>query len=210
MELLSIFISGAVVLSILIIIFVSINKYFKRREMQQIQMHDLQKMQLEMERHRQEQEEKFREKEFEIKKEAEESKRDTGGYIILEMPGDKRSAFIDLLKGFEDYARLRGYSVFFSFDSSIPDKVAFKFTVAAFGITVSKEQIRKDLEDYIEKVKSGGRIEDIPIVLNKQEHDLLITTLANRINFLYHNYKLVSNTLKYYERLLNRGIIASV
>jgi hypothetical protein len=37
----------------------------------------------------------------------------TGGYIIVDLPEERRSLFHDLLKGFEEYARLKGYGVSF-------------------------------------------------------------------------------------------------
>ena len=45
------------------------------------------------------------------------------GLLILDMPDDQRSIFHDVLKGFEDYARLKGYSIQFSIDSAMPNKI---------------------------------------------------------------------------------------
>ena len=53
----------------------------------------------------------------------------TGGYIILDLPDNMRSMFSDLLKGFEDFAKLKGYNIIFSVDNSIPHKNASKFTL---------------------------------------------------------------------------------
>lgn len=136
--------------------------------------------------------------------------RDTSGYIVLNLPEDHRSLFIDLLKGFEDFARLRGYEVRFSFDSQTPNQVAFKFVIGRSGLTVSTDQVKQDFNDYIDRLRRGDALDDIPVVLTPEQHDLLLTTMKNRINFLQHNYKLTTNTVEYYERLLMRtGAIPS-
>src|SRR4051794_14937103 len=48
----------------------------------------------------------------------------TGGYIFLDLLDDKRTLFHDLLKGFEEYAQLKGYQVYFSIDNSYSNKIA--------------------------------------------------------------------------------------
>ena len=52
-----------------------------------------------------------------------------GGYILLELPDNMRGMFTDLLRGFEEYAKLKGYNISFSVDNSLPNKIAFKFTI---------------------------------------------------------------------------------
>src|SRR5258708_34218562 len=57
----------------------------------------------------------------------------SGGYIIVEMPEKERPLFHDLLRGFEDYSKLKGYHIAFSIDSSHDGRIAFKFTVKNDG-----------------------------------------------------------------------------
>jgi len=127
----------------------------------------------------------------------------SGGYIILELPDDLRSMFTDLLKGFEEFAKLKGYNISFSVDTSIPHKIAFKFTLQEGGISVSTQSVRRDIEEYIEKVQRGDSFHDLPVVISRAEHDLVSTTLRNRISFLQHNYNLEKNGREYYERVLS-------
>jgi len=129
-----------------------------------------------------------------------------GGYIVLDLPEDHRSLFVDLLKGFEEFAALKGYRVAFSFDAQSTDRVAFKFTITDSGISVSTNQVRRDFEDYIKRVKTGECLDDLPVVLSPAQHDLILTTMKNRINFLQHNYNLVRNSVEYYERLLRSSV----
>jgi hypothetical protein len=58
----------------------------------------------------------------------------SGGYIVVDMPEKDRPFFHDLLKGFEDYAKLKGYDLSFSIDSSFEGRIAFKFTVKNDGV----------------------------------------------------------------------------
>ena len=74
-----------------------------------------------------------------------------GGYIIFDMPDAKKGIFHDLLKGFEDYAKLRGYEIMFSIDNSFANKIAFKFTLDSSGIVVSTKQVRQDLRQCLKK-----------------------------------------------------------
>ncbi len=125
-----------------------------------------------------------------------------GGYIILDMPDDKRPLFHDLLKGFEDYAKIKGYSVIFSIDSSQIDKISFKFTIRDSGISVGTDRVRKDFSEYLENIKTGSDFDKLPVVVSVEEHNLLLTTLKNRFAFLETNYLLQKNAVEFYERLL--------
>jgi hypothetical protein len=107
-----------------------------------------------------------------------------GGYIILDLPDDQKSMFHDVLKGFEEFARLKGYAIQFSIDGSIPDKIAFKFTVGQGGVGVSTQQVEDDLKDYIERVQRGDDLSDLPIVTPDSVHAALLLAMRNRINDL--------------------------
>jgi hypothetical protein len=126
----------------------------------------------------------------------------SGGYIIFNMPDSKKPLFHDLLKGFEDYAKLRGYEISFSIDNSFADKVAFKFTLDSVGINVSTKQVKQDLQDFINKVQKGDSLDDLPVVLSPEEHSLVLTCMKNRISFLQHNYNLQKNAAEFYMGLL--------
>jgi hypothetical protein len=130
----------------------------------------------------------------------------SGGYIVVEMPERERPLFHDLLKGFEDFAKLRGYDLSFSIDTSVEGRIAFKFTVKDDGVVVGSERVRKDFKEYLERARSGNvdELDDLPIVVSIEEHHLLITVLKNRLNFLQHSYKLSQNAVIYYEYLIDR------
>lgn len=128
----------------------------------------------------------------------------SGGYIVLELPNDQIAAFNDLLKGFEDFAKIKGYEIRFSSDTTFPNKIAFKFTLGDEGVNVSTEKVREDLREYIQKVQSGAPLDDLPITLPEPEHDLLLTLMKNRINFLQHNYNLKKNTIEFYEKIIDK------
>jgi hypothetical protein len=128
----------------------------------------------------------------------------SGGYIIVDLPDAQKPLFHDLLKGFEDYARLRGYVVSFSADNSFPGKFAFKFTLQGYGINVSPQQVERDLQEYIRRVRDGESLDDLPVVISPQEHALVLTEMKNRISMLEHSRNLQKNTISYYEKLIEQ------
>ena len=184
-----------------------LRQFMHRQERQQEYTLEIQREQMRMQRELDEKKMEREEMRFYHEREEQEVTRDPGGYIIVDLPDEQRSAFVDLLKGFEEYAQLRGYSVLFSVDSSIQHKIAFKFTVGVGGLNVSRAQVQKDFEDYIKVVQKGDDLVDLPVVLSAEQHDLLLTTLRNRINFMNHSHRLTNNTIRYYERLLDRGAV---
>jgi len=129
----------------------------------------------------------------------------SGGYIVLDLPDAQRGLFQDLLKGFEEYARLKGYRVSFSVDTTFRDRIAFKFTLTDPDVVVGNDRVRKDLKEYLEKVSRGDPLDDLPHVISIEEHEILVATLKNRISFLQHSYNLAKNSVQFYEGLISRA-----
>ena len=128
----------------------------------------------------------------------------SGGFIILDIPENQRGLFHDLLRGFEDFAKLKGYSISFSVDNSLSEKIGFKFTINDSGISVSTQKVRQDIKEYLYKVKNGDNLEELPILTTQEEHSLILTQLLNRLSFLQHNYNLQKNSIKFYENLIEK------
>ena len=128
----------------------------------------------------------------------------SGGYIVVEMAEKERPLFHDLLKGFEDYAKLKGYDIAFSIDSSFDGRIAFKFTVKNNGLVVGPERVRQDFKDYVEQVRNKDieSFERMPVVTNAEEHGLLVALLKNRVTFLQESYNLSRNAVRRYESLI--------
>src|SRR3569833_501517 len=128
----------------------------------------------------------------------------SGGYIVLDLPNAQRIMFHDLLKGFEEYAQLKGYSVAFSKKTTFNDRIAFKFTLTDADVIVTNDRVRKDLREYLDRVTRGDSLDDLPQIISIAEHQLLVATLRNRISFLQHSYNLAQNAAQYYESLIER------
>lgn len=128
-----------------------------------------------------------------------------GGYIILDLPDEQKALFHDVLKGFEEYAAIRGYRIQFSVDNSLQDKIAFKFTIAEGGINVSTGQVETDLKDYISRVHRGDILDDLPVVIPEPQHEALLLAMRNRINFLQHTYRARENVIEFYQSVLREG-----
>jgi len=127
----------------------------------------------------------------------------SGGYVVMEMPEKDRPHFHDLLKGFEDYAKVKGYEISFSIDSSFEGRIAFKFTVKNDGVVVGPERVRKDFEEYVQKVREGDveDLDNMPVVTTLAEHNLALNMLKSRIIFLQQRIKLTQNVNDYYEKM---------
>jgi len=128
----------------------------------------------------------------------------SGGYIVVEMVEKERPLFHDLLKGFEDYAKLKGYDLAFSIDSSFDGRIAFKFTVKNNGLVVGSERVRQDFKDYVEQVRNKDIefLDHMPVITSAEEHTLLVALLKNRISFLQNSYNLSRNAVRHYESLI--------
>jgi len=127
---------------------------------------------------------------------------DPSGYILINLPDSQKTIFMDLLKGFEEYAILKGYRISFSYDGSLPNKVAFRFTILQGGITVSSDKVREDLQEYIGKVQNGDTFDDLDIVVPPEQHHITQMILKNRLVFLQSTYTAQKNALQLYERLI--------
>lgn len=140
----------------------------------------------------------------EEKLEADASGAGSGGYIVIDMSEKERPLFHDLLKGFEDYANLRGYRIAFSIDSSFDGRIAFKFTIKNDGVVVGPERVRQDFKEYVERVVKGDieKIDEMPVIINFEEHQLMVAMLKNRISMLQHNYNLSQTAVQFYSGLL--------
>jgi len=129
---------------------------------------------------------------------------DLGGYVTIEIPEDKKPIFHDILKGFEEYALLKGYKVSLSIDTGEPGKISFKIVVIEFGVTSNRKTIKADLDEYIDKIKNGTQLDDLPEVLDPIEHSRIVMALKNRISFLQQNYEVEKNIREFYQGFFER------
>jgi hypothetical protein len=146
--------------------------------------------------------EKNVQKEFEKFEINENDNKNIGGYIIIDLPSNLKSTFHDFLKGFEEFAKLKGYHIYFSFDNSESDKIGFKFTIADNINNISENEVRDDIQEYIERLNNGEDFADLPYVINPIEHSLIYTALKGRISLLKHNLNLEKNARTLYEGML--------
>lgn len=129
---------------------------------------------------------------------------DLGGYITIEMPDERKSLFHDLLKGFEDYAAVKGYKVNVSIDSSQNGKLSFKIAVDDFGVVGTRDSVKNDLNEFIEKIKNGDSLDDLDEVIGNVEHAKLIMALKNRVHMLQSHYDVQKNVNEFYQTFFNQ------
>ena len=129
----------------------------------------------------------------------------SGGFIIIDMPEKDRSLFHDLLKGFEDYAKLKGYSIAFSIDATYVDRIAFKFTVKDEGFAVGPDQVRRDLKEYMQHFRDGDfeDLEDLSGVFPTPESTLLLGMFKDHMQYLKARYAISQKTVKQYQNFFD-------
>jgi hypothetical protein len=134
----------------------------------------------------------------------------SGGYIVWNLPEKNKSMVNDLLKGFEEFAKLKGYSIVFSFNNSMLNKIAFKFTLRDSGKKVNEKEIRRDIQEYMDNLENGDYVDDLPEIISPIEHKMVSTALKNRLMFLHFNHKLEKNTREYLEKLIEESRFSPV
>lgn len=134
----------------------------------------------------------------------EESKADLNGYTFLSVNEDKKSIFSEMLKGFEEYAKLKGYHISLSVDSSIKNKVGFKFTLHEEGVSVSTQKVKSDINEYINRVMSGENFDNVPVLITPEEHAAVIGTLKARIKYMEYTHALEKENKDFYKSLIHK------
>lgn len=110
-------------------------------------------------------------------------------YKVHTMPNSDKSIFHDALKGFEEYSKLKGYVVLLSIDTSLDNKVAYKFDFQTGSSYWSRNKIRDDLKDYLNRIKLNQGIDDIYAECTRLQEVQLKSTLRNRMSLIQHAFE---------------------
>ena len=94
------------------------------------------------------------------------------------------------MQGFGEYAKLKGYNITFAMDASLPGKVGIKFVIMDAGVTVSTATVKKDVDEYINKMRNSDNLRDMPIVTDPIEHERLVSVITMRFSYLKHEAEL--------------------
>ena len=105
-----------------------------------------------------------------------------GGYIVLNIPDEYIPFFQDLMNGFVDYARARGYEVRFSSDVSVLNRIKFRFTILD-EYQARYRDVGKDLEDYLSRLQGDSSLGDlnIPKGMNEEQYRLALLVAQHKI-----------------------------
>ena len=128
---------------------------------------------------------------------------DLNGYAFIAIPEDKKSVFSEMLKGFEEYAKLKGYKVSLSVDTSTENHIGFKFTLHDEGVSVSTKKVKEDINEYINTVMSGGDFSKMPVLVTPEEHSAVIGVLKARIKYMEYTHALEKENTEFYRGLIN-------
>lgn len=121
---------------------------------------------------------------------ASEETAEEGGFVFFEMDEEKKLFFQSVMSGFEDYASLKGYDISFSIDTSKESRVGIRFTINDVGVTVGSKAVRKDIEEYLEKVRNRDDFSDMPMVESPEDHRRLVAAINARVTLLEHQAEL--------------------
>jgi hypothetical protein len=126
-----------------------------------------------------------------------------GGYVFFDVADEHKALFADAMNGFGDFAKLKGYSVELSFDTSLPGKVGIRFTIVDSGVTVSTATVRKDVDEYIDRLRSSDDLSDMPMATNSVEHVRLASALQSRFSYLRAQAEMFAIQIEFYKRLMD-------
>lgn len=122
------------------------------------------------------------------------------GYTVLDIMEHERGLLVDVLRGFEDYAKLKGYGVTGSYDTSVRGTVAVKFTL--LDVAGEGRNVKQDIQEYLDKLGHQKVLDDIPERAPNEEHEQTFAILKSRLQFLYGNPGL-HEALGSYKQLMN-------
>ena len=73
------------------------------------------------------------------------------------------------------------------------------------GVVIGAERVRKDFAEYLERIRGGAELDDLPVVTSIPEHEPLVAPLKNRISLLQHSYNLARTAVDFYEALVRKA-----
>ncbi len=125
-----------------------------------------------------------------------------GGYVFIDVLDEYKGLFHDAIRGFEEFARLKGYRVSIAVDTTPPGKVGFKFTILNQGVTVSTETVRSDVDAYIAKFRKSesDALDDLPIIIDPVEHERLKAGLTARFTMVKNNAEMYKTLADFYRQ----------
>ena len=123
------------------------------------------------------------------------------GFAFFDVDEEYKAIFCDAIQGFGEYAKLKGYSISLAIDNSLPGKVGIKIVIIDAGVTVSTNTIKKDVDEYIKKMKTCDDLRDMPVVTDQIEHERLVSAITMRFTYLKHEAELHRMQSVAYQRM---------
>ena len=100
------------------------------------------------------------------------------------VPPASRSFFRDSLIGFEDFARLKGYSSKVSITTNGDSRLGVRFDIESREIEADRASVQVDIEDYVNRLFKGSDFSDLPVVITPKDHAKLSMSIRKRIEVL--------------------------
>ena len=125
-----------------------------------------------------------------------------GGYVFVDVDDENKGLFHDTMRGFEEFARLKGYRVSIAIDTSPPGKVGLRFTILDQGVTVATETVKSHVDEYIAQFSESSPFDNMPIVIEAVEHERLKAGLTARFMMVKNNAEMHKTAADFYRGLL--------
>lgn len=126
-----------------------------------------------------------------------------GGYDFITVADEFKPAFIDVMNGFSDFAKMKGYDVEISIDNSISGKVGLRVVILDTGFTVSTKTVRDDVKDYIQRFHNDADFNDMPMAQTPAEHSNLVAALSARFALMKAQIEMQQITEKHLKNMLD-------
>jgi hypothetical protein len=128
---------------------------------------------------------------------------ESGGFTFIEVADEYKTLFADAMNGFADFAKLKGYNVKVSLDTSLPGKIGIRITILDAGVTVSTASVRRDVDEYIKRLRSADDLSDMPMATNPVEHRLILSALQARFSYLQTQVEIRTVQADFYRRIIS-------
>ncbi len=119
----------------------------------------------------------------------------TEGHLILDVTITHKLLFDNLLKGFHEFAKHKGYDISFKMEDTVPTQLEFSFHLLVdtdyFNIEdITPAVIKKDLSEYLDEVCNDSSplpevVSFVPSTLTRENRETLISIIAEKETLVY-------------------------
>lgn len=96
--------------------------------------------------------------------------KDGAGIEYVNATGQATAYLQEVFSGFENFARMKGYSAHVATYPSDTDRLGLRFSITSREKLADRAKAQFDIEDYAKRLLEGEKFDDVPVVLTAKEH----------------------------------------